>query len=67
MLDLKTLVFFLLNGGEVVITDYYNNNFKVVLEKIPEGVDSEGETTLLIRSERLKEQTPEGVATLNRR
>ena len=56
MLDLKTVVFMLLNGEEVVITDQ-NNHYEVKLEKVPDAVDFHGETTLLIRSERLKEAT----------
>ena len=54
MLDLKTVVLLLLNGEEVVITDDFNHHFTVKLEQIPEGVDYSGDTTLVIRSERLK-------------
>ena len=53
-MDLKTVILMLLNGEEVVIADDMNNHFQVKLEKIPEAVDYSGETTLLIRSERLK-------------
>ncbi len=54
-MDLKTVVLMLLNGEEVVITDDMSNHFLVKLEKIAPGVACSGETTLLIRSERLKD------------
>ena len=54
VMDLKTVVLMLLNGEEVVITDDLNQHFVVKLEKVPEGVDYAGATTLVIRSERLK-------------
>ena len=55
MTDLKTVVKMLLNGEEVVIVVDTNNHFTVKLEKIPDGVDCEGGTTLVIRPERLSE------------
>ncbi len=54
-MDLKTVVLCLLNGEEVIISDDLNNHYTVKLEKIDEGVDYAGDTTLLIRSERLKD------------
>ena len=54
MLSLKTVVLMLLNDEQVVITDDLNNYYEVKLEKMLEGVDFSGETTLLIHSERLK-------------
>lgn len=54
MISLKRVVLMLLNGEEVVITDDLNNHYEVKLEKIPQGVDYSGESTLVIRSERLK-------------
>ena len=55
MVSLKTVVLMLLDGDEVVISDDLSNVYKVVLEKAGEGVDFSGETTLLIRSDRLKD------------
>ena len=54
MVDLKTVVLMLLNGDEVVIADDMGSHYEVKLEKIPNAVDYKGETTLVIRSERLK-------------
>ena len=54
MVSLKTVVLMLLNGDEVIITDDLNNSYEVKLEKVPDAVDFSGETTLVIRSERLK-------------
>ena len=54
MVSLKTVVLMLLNGEEVVICDDLANHFLVKLERVEDGVDFSGETTLLIRSERLK-------------
>ena len=57
MVDLQTVVLMLLNGDEVVITDDSANAYTVKLEKVVEGADYGGATTLLIRSERLSRAT----------
>ena len=54
MIELKEVILMLLKGEEVVITDDIGNHYEVKLEKMSEGVDCHGETTLIIRSERLK-------------
>ena len=54
MMDLKAVVLRLLNGDEVVISDDAGNYFTVELTKIADGVDFEGDSTLLIRADRLK-------------
>ncbi len=53
MVDLKTVVLMLLNGDEVIITDDLGNCYEVNASKLADGVDYKGETTLVIRSERL--------------
>ena len=50
----KMVVLMLLNGEEVVIEDDLKHYFTVKLEAIGEGVDFAGDTTLLIRADRLK-------------
>ena len=54
MIDLKAVVLRLLNGDEVVIIDDMGGNFTVELAGIPDGVDFEGDSTLLIRADRLR-------------
>lgn len=54
MVNLKQVILMLLDGDEVIITDDLNNYYEVKLEKVPDTVDLHGETTLVIRSERLK-------------
>ena len=53
MIDLKAVILRLLNGDEVVISDDAGNYFTVELAKIPQGVDFGGDSTLLIRADRL--------------
>ena len=51
---LKLVVLMLLNGEEVVIEDDFSKRFTVKLEAIMEAVDYGGDTTYLIRADRLK-------------
>lgn len=54
MMDLKTVVLLLLNGEEVVVEDDLHEYYTVVLEKLDKAVDFSGDTTLLIRADRME-------------
>ncbi len=51
---LKMVVLMLLSGEEVVISDDLNKYYTVKLEALPEGVDFAGDTTYIIRADKLK-------------
>ena len=55
MINLKTVVLMLLEHEEVIINDAQNNSYVVILEKVADGVDCRGATTLVIRVGRLKD------------
>ena len=54
-INLKTVVLMLLSGDEVVIVDDLSHHYEVKLKRVADAVDYSGETTLLIRAERLED------------
>jgi len=55
MISLKTVLLMLFNGEEVVVTNDLGDYYELNLAKLKKAVDFAGETTLIIRSERLKD------------